>query len=190
MQSSPFTLTRTAGGQGRSGRSSGKVSRPPLVGPPLASDTSLMCVALQYPYVVAFEPTFVEVHHVETGHLVQIIPGSTISCLFADTPPSRINAPMPPPNRQFMYPPGQPGPFQLPLQHQTSYPQYVPQQPGYRPPVQAMTPRPYAMGPPPVPAMPRFARPQIIFTSDDGHVQFLKFPPPRPPAMHNHRATH
>ncbi|ODN82650.1 hypothetical protein L202_00947 [Cryptococcus amylolentus CBS 6039] len=53
--------------------------------------------ALHYPYVVAFEPTFMEVHHVETGHLVQIIPDNNIRCLFADTPPpSQVNAPSPP----------------------------------------------------------------------------------------------
>ncbi|ODN86332.1 hypothetical protein L198_07351 [Cryptococcus wingfieldii CBS 7118] len=50
-------------------------------------------LALHYPYVVAFEPTFIEVHHVETGHLVQIITGNNIRCLFADTLPSRVNAP-------------------------------------------------------------------------------------------------
>ncbi|GAA5861290.1 hypothetical protein JCM1840_005318 [Sporobolomyces johnsonii] len=44
--------------------------------------------ALHYPYVLAFEPTFIEVRHVESGALMQIIPGNNIRCLFADTPPS------------------------------------------------------------------------------------------------------
>lgn len=44
--------------------------------------------ALHYPYVLAFEPTFVEVRHVETGGLSQIIQGNNLRCLFADTPPS------------------------------------------------------------------------------------------------------
>ncbi|KAL8280023.1 hypothetical protein RQP46_007604 [Phenoliferia psychrophenolica] len=44
--------------------------------------------ALHYPYVLAFEPTFVEVRHVESGALMQIIPGNSLRCLFADTPPS------------------------------------------------------------------------------------------------------
>lgn len=47
--------------------------------------------ALQFPYVLAFEPSFVEIRHVETGQLVQIIKGHNLRCLFADTPPSAIN---------------------------------------------------------------------------------------------------
>ncbi|KAK8853072.1 hypothetical protein IAR55_003773 [Kwoniella newhampshirensis] len=164
--------------------------------------------ALQYPYVVAFEPTFIEVHHVETGHLVQIIPGSNIQCLFADTPPSRVNAPAPPPNRQLMYPPSGGGPpygrtpptpgVGIPG-YQPGYPSY-PQSSGYFPPPNqaplpalpgaagrvrpppppAGQPMGYGM-PPPAPMAARFARQQVIFTSDDGHVQFLKFPPPQGP---------
>lgn len=37
--------------------------------------------ALHYPYILAFEPSFVEIYHVETGHLVQIIPGHNIRLL-------------------------------------------------------------------------------------------------------------
>ncbi|KAI0832106.1 CNH-domain-containing protein [Trametes gibbosa] len=44
--------------------------------------------ALHYPYVLAFEPTFVEIRHVETGAMSQIIQGNNLRCLFADTPPS------------------------------------------------------------------------------------------------------
>ena len=149
-----------------------------------------MSTALQYPYVVAFEPTFVEVHHVETGHLVQILPASGISCLFADTPPSRVNAPMPAPNRQLMYPPGPPGTFRPPPQHHPSFPQYGPLHPAYHTSSAMPPPRPHPMGPPAIPTMPRFSRPQVIFTSDDGHIQFLRFPPPHPPAMHSHRVSH
>ncbi|WWD19484.1 hypothetical protein CI109_103944 [Kwoniella shandongensis] len=164
--------------------------------------------ALQYPYVVAFEPTFIEVHHVETGHLVQIIPGSNIQCLFADTPPSRVNAPAPP-GRQLMYPPsggvppyghGRPPPTPgYPQQPYPGYPQSG-QNAGYFPPqnqpplpplpgaaggrpVRPSPPPPppgaYGMLPPPNPMASRFARQQVIFTSDGGHVQFLKFPPPQ-----------
>lgn len=32
--------------------------------------------ALHYPYILAFEPSFVEIYHVETGSLVQIVPGN------------------------------------------------------------------------------------------------------------------
>ncbi|KAI0251796.1 RhoGEF Rgf2 [Lactifluus subvellereus] len=44
--------------------------------------------AFQYPYVLAFEPTFVEIRNVETGSMSQVIQGNNLRCLFADTPPS------------------------------------------------------------------------------------------------------
>lgn len=47
--------------------------------------------ALHYPYVLAFEPTFVEIRHVETGSMAQIIQGNNLRLLFADTPPSTAN---------------------------------------------------------------------------------------------------
>jgi hypothetical protein len=139
----------------------------------------LIVVALQYPYVIAFEPTFVEVHHVETGHLVQIIPGHNIRCLFADTPPSTINAPLPPgrpmyPSNQSYRPPG-PG-----------YPGAGAGQPGFRPPPGQGQGQGQGYGmllPPPLmrgaPGQGHMAqRTQIVFTSEDGHVQFLRFPTP------------
>lgn len=49
-------------------------------------------LALHYPYVLAFEPTFVEVRHVETGSMSQIIQGNNLRCLFADTPPSTTHS--------------------------------------------------------------------------------------------------
>ncbi|KAG0267569.1 RHO1 GDP-GTP exchange protein 2 [Actinomortierella ambigua] len=44
--------------------------------------------ALSLPYVIAFDPTFIEIRHIETGDLVQIIPGNNIRCLYhvANTP--------------------------------------------------------------------------------------------------------
>lgn len=48
-------------------------------------------LALHYPYVLAFEPTFVEIRHVETGSMAQIIQGNNLRLLFADTPPSTTN---------------------------------------------------------------------------------------------------
>jgi hypothetical protein len=107
------------------------------------------------------------------------MPSAHTRCLFADTPPSRVNAPMPP-NRQIMYgnqpqmrpPPGQ-----------------AQQQPGFRP-HPGMRPPPMGFGMPqpqppqggaggmPPPQQTRYQRSQVIFTSDDGNVQFLKFPPP------------
>ncbi|KAG8882288.1 RHO1 GDP-GTP exchange protein 2 [Tulasnella sp. 332] len=49
--------------------------------------------ALYYPFVLAVEPTFIEVRHVDSGRLVQIIPGNNLRCLFADTPPSQTHSP-------------------------------------------------------------------------------------------------
>src|ERR1700723_887533 len=54
---------------------------------PGSSDT----LALHYPYVLAFEPTFVEIRHVETGLMSQVIQGNNLRLLFADTPPSATN---------------------------------------------------------------------------------------------------
>ncbi|GFZ48548.1 Rho1 guanine nucleotide exchange factor 1 [Saitozyma sp. JCM 24511] len=157
--------------------------------------------ALHYPYVLAFEPTFVEIHSVDTGHLVQIIPGNNISCLFADTPPSRMNAPAPPASRQLVYPP--PGGYRHPSNPafgtaNHAHPGFSPQGgAGYGYPAQAgqMRPPPQvfpgSMAPPPMTG--RFTRNQIIFTSDEGHVQFLKLPPaPTNPrsASHGHRPSH
>ncbi|GMK58140.1 hypothetical protein CspeluHIS016_0501720 [Cutaneotrichosporon spelunceum] len=142
--------------------------------------------ALQYPYVIAFEPTFIEVRHVESGHLVQIIPASNISCLFADTPPSTVNAPtIPQQNRmgsQMMYPHPQQGMYRPQMggyaQQQSQGPYGYPQAgyPQMRPPM----PQPYGMPPQPMAPIRNFLyRPQVIFGSEDGHVQFLKLPPPR-----------
>jgi len=44
--------------------------------------------AFEYPYVLAFEPTFVEIRNVETGAISQVIQGNNLRCLFTDTPPS------------------------------------------------------------------------------------------------------
>jgi hypothetical protein len=41
--------------------------------------------------VLAFEPTFVEIRHVETGLMSQVIQGNNLRLLFADTPPSATN---------------------------------------------------------------------------------------------------
>ena len=44
-------------------------------------------IAFQYPYVLAFEPTFVEIRNVETDSMIQVIQGNNLLCLFTDTPP-------------------------------------------------------------------------------------------------------
>jgi hypothetical protein len=52
--------------------------------------------ALHEPYVLAFEPSFVEIRHIETGFMTQVIQGTNMRLLFADTPPSVNNANMHP----------------------------------------------------------------------------------------------
>ncbi|KAI9280723.1 CNH domain-containing protein [Sporodiniella umbellata] len=37
--------------------------------------------AFHYPYILAFDPTFVEIRHSDTGKLIQVIPGNNIRCL-------------------------------------------------------------------------------------------------------------
>ena len=49
-------------------------------------------IALHYPYVLAFDPTFVEVRHVETGAMAQVIQGNNLRCLFAEAPPSTTHS--------------------------------------------------------------------------------------------------
>ncbi|KAG8732433.1 RHO1 GDP-GTP exchange protein 2 [Ceratobasidium sp. 423] len=48
--------------------------------------------ALHHPYVMAFDPTFIEIRHVEDGALVQVVRGSNLRLLFADTQPSVMNS--------------------------------------------------------------------------------------------------
>ncbi|KAI7848142.1 CNH domain-containing protein [Circinella umbellata] len=40
--------------------------------------------ALNFPYIAAFDSTFIEVRHMDTGDLVQVIPGKNIRCLNPD----------------------------------------------------------------------------------------------------------
>ncbi|GJE88350.1 CNH-domain-containing protein [Phanerochaete sordida] len=47
--------------------------------------------AVHHPYIFAFDPAFVEVRHVETGQLVQVIPGGHIRCLFSRAPPPKAD---------------------------------------------------------------------------------------------------
>ena len=46
---------------------------------------------LNYPYILAFEPTFVEIRHVHTGAMAQVIQGNNLRLLFADKPLSTTN---------------------------------------------------------------------------------------------------
>ena len=49
------------------------------------------------PYVVLFSPSFIEVRHVDTGRLAQIIPGNDIRCIWDGRGSSLAPAPMPGP---------------------------------------------------------------------------------------------
>jgi hypothetical protein len=48
--------------------------------------------AFQYPYVLAFEPTFVEIRNVETGAMSQVVQGNNLRCLYTDAPASLQHA--------------------------------------------------------------------------------------------------
>lgn len=50
---------------------------------------------MHYPYVLAFEPSFVEIRHCETGLMSQVIQGHDLRLIFADTPPSTTNGASP-----------------------------------------------------------------------------------------------
>lgn len=156
------------GERDRDGPSNGKVSRPHSVSRTDASQdhetgyrlTGPPITAMHYPFILAFEPTFIEVRHVESGNLVQIITGSNIRCLFSDTPPSHIHtANQYRPGMGAGYPYGQAPP---------PHPQGYPYGPGGN--------HPAHMPPPPVPqpAGNRLQRNQIIFVSDDGNVQVVR----------------
>ncbi|KAG0166290.1 RHO1 GDP-GTP exchange protein 2 [Apophysomyces sp. BC1034] len=41
--------------------------------------------AFHFPYIVAFDSTFIEVRHIDTGELLQVIPGNNIRCLRPDS---------------------------------------------------------------------------------------------------------
>ncbi|KAF8967665.1 CNH domain-containing protein [Flammula alnicola] len=85
--------------------------------------------ALHEPYVLAFEPSFVEIRHIETGLMAQVIQGSNLRLLFADTPPSVTNSSS---AQQYQNPYQQHGPSAYnpyaPHPGQPSYPHQYPEQ--------------------------------------------------------------
>jgi len=44
--------------------------------------------AIRYPYILAFEPTFVEIRNIETGSMAQVIQGNNLRCLYTNAPSS------------------------------------------------------------------------------------------------------
>jgi hypothetical protein len=119
----------------------------------VAKDSGGHNTAIHYPFILAFEPTFIEVRHVESGNLVQIVTGNNIRCLFSDTPPSHTHA-------ANQYRPGMAGPYGTYGPGSGSAGHANPH--GY----------PYAQNPPP-PTNP-LHRSQIIFVSDEGNVQLVR----------------
>lgn len=123
-------------------------------------------IALHYPYVLAFEPTFIEVRHVETGLMAQVIAGTSVSCLFADTPPSADSAaPHHHPHQQLPPGYGPPGHPSHGGARQSMYNSYgQPPRPGF-------------------PAQPRrdltHKRDEIILSMDDKVVGIRRAQPPR-----------
>ncbi|KAI6112583.1 CNH-domain-containing protein [Pisolithus sp. B1] len=120
--------------------------------------------ALHYPYVLAFEPMFVEVRHVETGVMSQVIQGNNLRLLFAETPPSTSHTTNPHPNTY--YPTQQQGyhPYQSPSG--STYGR-SPSMPGYGP--HAVLPPPMAYPAPqyPMRTMMPSCRDEILMVSDD-----------------------
>lgn len=166
-----------------------------------------MSFALHHPYVLAFEPTFIEVRHVETGALHQVITGYNLRCLFADVPPpipsgsssaSAMALAMSQQQHQSPYgpprPPGFGGAPNMPRPPAGYYQGYGggnpnnngapphPQQQMMRPPgpgVPGAPPVPYGYGrPPPQAATP--GAPGMPYP-----YQHPVVPPPRPPPQRN-----
>ncbi|KAF8449011.1 CNH domain-containing protein [Boletus edulis BED1] len=111
--------------------------------------------AMRYPYVLAFEPTFVEIRHVETGLVSQVIQGNNLRLLFADTPPSGTSTANPQHNAYYASQPYQSNPY-----HQVPPSIYGrPSLPGYGPPV--------ATGYGQYPSYTQGDRDEILMVSDD-----------------------
>ncbi|KAI6149870.1 CNH-domain-containing protein [Pisolithus tinctorius] len=121
--------------------------------------------ALHYPYVLAFEPMFVEVRHVETGVMSQVIQGNNLRLLFAETPPSTSHTANL--HQNTFYPTQQQGynPYQSPP---ASMYGRSPSMSGYGPP--AVPPQPPTMYPAPqypMRTMMPSCRDEILMVSDD-----------------------
>ncbi|KAG6821216.1 hypothetical protein H0H93_004038 [Arthromyces matolae] len=114
--------------------------------------------ALHEPYVLAFEPSFVEVRHIETGLLAQVIQGANLRLLFADTPPSVTNTVSPVQPQSYPHMGG--------YDHQNPY--AAPNHPGYggfNGPPYGQYPNPNQY---PVPRNPQgIGREEILIVSDD-----------------------
>lgn len=52
--------------------------------------------ALNYPYILAFEPSFIEIRHVETSELIHVMTGKNVRMLHASTREVRFDCILPP----------------------------------------------------------------------------------------------
>lgn len=120
--------------------------------------------ALHYPYVLAFEPMFVEVRHVETGVMSQVIQGNNLRLLFAETPPSTSHAANPHQNTYYPTQQGYHHSYQTPSGSMYGR---SPSMPGYGP--HAVPPPPMAFPTPqyPMRTMTPSCRDEILMVSDD-----------------------
>lgn len=192
MQNGVSSSISEASVQEENGRLLGKGGRPPSVSTMV---TNILLVlmnvpAFHYPYVIAFEPNFIEVWDINACRIQQVIPGDNLRCLFAEPPPSGSH-PLPPPMyyhpHSMPHSPHQPppGPMQYnvhpngPISH---YPQA--QQPGFPPGPPMHQNHPiispqHLQGIPPQPVVPGFSpvygsgRREILLVSDES-VMFLK----------------
>ena len=127
-------------------------------------------LAFQYPYVLAFEPTFVEIRNVQTGAMAQIIQGNNLRCLFADSPPSlpaaNASQQLSPYQQQMYNQSQQGGPYRqsLPNGYGSQYPHLYPQ---------SQIPFPQRPAPP-------FSRDEILVVSDDRIMTLQMHIPPQP----------
>jgi len=120
--------------------------------------------ALHEPYVLAFEPSFVEIRHIETGLMTQVIQGTNIRLLFADTP-SVVN------NANAVHPYAQQNPYGY------GYNPYGAQQPHH-------------YGPDQQTRHPQGGRDEILFVSDDRVLALRPMAHTQPPYVADNMSIH
>lgn len=185
-----FSSINGASVPGENGRPFGKGGQLPLVS---VDHSTIFLVltnvaAFHYPYVIAFEPNFIEVWDITTCRIQQVLPGENLRCLFAEPPPSGSHPPPPPMYYQphsMPPPPHQlpPGPMQYNVHPNGPMPHYPPSQSGFPPgpPMHQnhpMIPPQHLQGIPPQPGSgfsPGYGsgRREILLVSDE-IVMFLK----------------
>jgi hypothetical protein len=175
--------------QEENGRLLGKGGRLPLVSTMLTMVHPLVLTnfpAFHYPYLIAFEPNFIEIWDIVACRIQQVIPGDNLRCLFAEPPPSGSH---PPPLPMYYHPHSMPhAPHQLPpgpmqynghLNGSMSHYSQVPQ-PGF-PPGSSMYQN-HPMIPPQHLAGYSSGRREILLVSDESVMLFKRASPSQPSA--------